>query len=72
MTGTEVGLIAMTFAALVEVCIIIVLNARIAGLEDRYWHERESRIREQNRPTWTKNETRHPLCGGVVRGESDE
>ena len=63
MSGTEVLVCCLGLVAAVECAVIVVYRLRIMGLEDRYHEEREQRIREMNR---------HPFCGGVVRGDTDD
>lgn len=53
----------LVIVALVELLVILVQRARIAGLEDRYWVERQMRIKDANR---------HPFCAGTLEGESDD
>ena len=63
MSGMEILSICLALALAVSIAIIVVYRMRIMGLEDRYHEEREQRIREMNR---------HPFCGGVVRGDTDD
>lgn len=63
MTTNSTVVLVLCVVAFVELLVILLQRARIAGLEDRYWVERQMRIKDANR---------HPFCAGTLEGESDD